>query len=114
MWRSVDLPAPDGPMIDTNSPERIARSIARRIQVVVAPLATVFSMPFVVISESAKRHSYRNATSGATRIARRAGTYDAMSATAVSTAATATNVHGSVARTSNSSEDIRCVIDSER
>src|SRR5581483_4575885 len=91
----------------------MSRSIARRIHVVVAPLATVFSMPFVVISESAKRYSYRNATSGATRIARRAGTYEASSATEVSTIATATNVHGSVARTPNRSEDIRCVIDSD-
>src|SRR5690349_16655652 len=98
MWSSVDLPAPDGPMIDTNSPERMSRSMARTIHVVAAPFATDFSMRLVVINESVKRHSYRNAVSGATRIARRAGTYDASRATAVSTAATETNVHGSVAR----------------
>jgi hypothetical protein len=58
MWRSVDLPAPDGPMIETNSPDRMSRLIARKIHVVDAPLPTDFSMPFVVISESAKSHSF--------------------------------------------------------
>jgi hypothetical protein len=47
--------------------------MARTIHVVVGPVATDFSMRLVVISESATRHSYRSAVSGATPMARRAG-----------------------------------------
>jgi len=44
-------------------------------------------------------YSYLNATMGSTFVARRAGVYEARSATASMTAETTTNVTGSVGRT---------------
>ena len=43
MWSRVDLPAPDGPMIDTNSPSFTSRSIRRNSQILFGPCGTAFS-----------------------------------------------------------------------
>ena len=37
MWSSDDLPAPDGPMIDTNSPALMSSETRRSTKVVVGP-----------------------------------------------------------------------------
>jgi hypothetical protein len=39
MWSSVDLPAPDGPMIDTNSPSLMSSVTRRNTHVRVVPCA---------------------------------------------------------------------------
>ena len=44
MWSSVDLPAPDGPMIDTNSPSLMSSVMRRRTHVRLVPCAYDFSM----------------------------------------------------------------------
>src|SRR3954469_25726662 len=44
MCSSVDLPAPDGPMIDTNSPGAKSSEMRRRTYVVCTPCLYVFSM----------------------------------------------------------------------
>src|SRR6188768_3210325 len=43
MWRSVDLPAPDGPIIETNSPSAMSMPTRRSTQVLVGPWAYDFS-----------------------------------------------------------------------
>src|SRR5262245_49315720 len=50
MWSSVDLPAPDGPMIETNSPGLMSRAIRRRTKVCPAPTGNDFSTLFSDIS----------------------------------------------------------------
>ena len=54
-------------------------------------------------------YSQRSATRGSVRDARKAGRYDATNATAVSKAATAAKVIGSVASTPYSNDDMRRV-----
>ena len=46
MWSSVDLPAPDGPMIETNSPGLMSSAIRRSTKVCPAPTGNDFSTPF--------------------------------------------------------------------
>src|SRR5687768_11898663 len=43
MWSRVDLPAPEGPMIDTNSPSRMSRLMRRSTHVRLVPCAYDFS-----------------------------------------------------------------------
>ena len=45
MWSSVDLPAPDGPMIETNSPGLMSSAMRRRTKVCPAPTGNDFSTP---------------------------------------------------------------------
>ena len=45
MWSSVDLPAPDGPMIETNSPGLMSSVIRRSTKVCPAPTGNDFSTP---------------------------------------------------------------------
>ena len=45
MWSSVDLPAPDGPMIETNSPGVMSKAIRRSTNVWPAPTGNDFSTP---------------------------------------------------------------------
>src|SRR5437868_11387529 len=51
MCSSVDFPAPDGPIIDTNSPGAISRSIRRSTYVRVGPWGNDFSTPRKLIIE---------------------------------------------------------------
>src|SRR5213594_1410501 len=44
MCSSVDLPAPEGPMIDTKSPSSMSRLIRRRTKVLPGPWTYDFSM----------------------------------------------------------------------
>src|SRR5688572_24579144 len=50
IWSSVDLPAPDGPMMDTNSPGLISTVIRRSTYVWPGPAGNAFSMPLVEMS----------------------------------------------------------------
>src|ERR1700735_2860745 len=43
-WRSVDLPAPEGPMMETNSPSLISTLMRRRTNVLVGPCSKYFSI----------------------------------------------------------------------
>src|SRR5687767_12485983 len=52
MWSSVDLPAPDGPMIDTNSPGLMSTATRRSTNDWPAPTGNDFSTPFSDISGS--------------------------------------------------------------
>src|SRR5687767_14492280 len=45
MWRSVDLPAPEGPMIDTNSPGLMSAAMRRSTNDCPAPTGYDFSTP---------------------------------------------------------------------
>src|SRR5688572_27251651 len=47
MWSSVDLPAPEGPMIDTNSPGLMSTVIRRSTYVWPGPTGYDFSIPRV-------------------------------------------------------------------
>src|SRR5579862_7394378 len=53
MCSSVDLPAPDGPMIDTNSPSLMSSAMRRSTHVRLAPSAYDFSMFRIDTSASA-------------------------------------------------------------
>src|SRR5258708_5531414 len=44
IWSKVDFPAPDGPMMEMNSPSFTSMSIRRRIKVRVAPVGKDFSI----------------------------------------------------------------------
>src|SRR5436190_18923040 len=50
MWRSVDLPAPDGPMIDTNSPGLMSSVMRRSTYVCPGPTGKDFSTARVDMS----------------------------------------------------------------
>src|SRR5260221_2462464 len=54
MCSSVDLPAPDGPMMDTNSPSLMSSAIRRSTQVRLAPSAYDFSRLRSEISASSR------------------------------------------------------------
>ena len=115
MCSSVDLPAPDGPMIDTNSPSRMSSEMRRSRKSWPAPWGIDFSTSLSEISapgfaaaaagtgagdgvgrlKSTLLPPYRIASVGCTRAARRAGTMHASSAAAPSSAATIVNVSGS-------------------
>src|SRR5579859_5015916 len=49
MCSSVDLPAPDGPMMDTKSPSLISRLMRRNTNVLVGPCSKYFSTFWSVI-----------------------------------------------------------------
>src|SRR5579871_1588304 len=53
MWSSVDLPAPDGPMMDTNSPSLMSIATRRNTHVRLAPSAYDFSTFRIDTSDSA-------------------------------------------------------------
>src|ERR1044071_4624769 len=52
MCNKVDFPAPDGPMIDTNSPGLMSRLILLKTYVFVGPWEKAFSTPRKLIIES--------------------------------------------------------------
>src|ERR1051325_12085693 len=52
MCNKVVFPAPDGPMIDTNSPGLMSRLIRRKTYVLVGPCEKAFSTPRKLIIES--------------------------------------------------------------
>src|ERR1044072_4929508 len=57
MCSKVDFPAPDGPMIETNSPALMSRLIRRRTYVLVGPWENAFSTPRKLIIELLQSHS---------------------------------------------------------
>src|SRR5688572_30859583 len=62
MWSSVDLPAPDGPMIDTNSPGLMSIAMRRRTNVCPAPTGKDFSTPRMDITGAPGVDSQGSAT----------------------------------------------------
>src|SRR5690349_8414664 len=52
IWSSVDLPAPDGPMIEMNSPSLMSSVIRRKTHVRLVPCAYDFSRPRSEMSAS--------------------------------------------------------------
>src|ERR1051326_4249504 len=57
MCNKVDFPAPDGPMIETNSPGLMSRLIRLKTYVLVGPWENAFSTPRKLIIESLQNHS---------------------------------------------------------
>ena len=82
MASRVDLPAPEGPMTVTKSPRSMVRSMRRSRKSCPLPCLTAFSR----LRNRIMIHSVRNATTGSTRVARRAGSQLATRATAASSA----------------------------
>src|ERR1043165_432447 len=56
MCNNVDFPAPDGPMIETNSPGLMSRLIRRRTYVLAGPCENAFSTPRKLIIELLQNH----------------------------------------------------------
>src|SRR6476661_2772881 len=56
MCNNVDFPAPDGPMIETNSPGLMSTLIRRRTYVLVGPWENAFSTPRKLIIGSLQNH----------------------------------------------------------
>ena len=54
IWSSVDLPAPDGPMIETNSPGLMSKAMRRSTNVWPAPTGNDFSTPRMDITGRAR------------------------------------------------------------
>ena len=90
---NVDFPAPDGPMIETNSPGPMSSATWRRMWSRPLPCETDLSRLRRWIMSP---YSYRSATIGSTLVALLAGTKQAASATSRSSAVTAANVSTSV------------------
>src|ERR1043165_9042536 len=57
MCNNVDFPAPDGPMIETNSPGLMSRLIRRKTYVLLGPWENAFSTPRKLIIEFLQNHS---------------------------------------------------------
>src|ERR1043166_10074307 len=56
MCNNVDFPAPDGPMIETNSPGLMSRLIRRKTYVLLGPWENAFSTPRKLIIELLQNH----------------------------------------------------------
>src|SRR5689334_3503709 len=56
MCNKVDFPAPDGPMIETNSPGLMSKLILRNTYVLVGPWENAFSTPRKLIMKSLQNH----------------------------------------------------------
>ena len=98
MLSRVDFPAPDGPMMVTNSPSRIvevdpAEDVAPR------GARLIRSLDVAQLDHGRSSYSARSAVMGSTRVARRAGRYEATRAVSASSAAIPTKVSGSVGLT---------------
>src|SRR2546421_4538650 len=77
---------------------------SRMLRMVPPPGSWTLPGTGAIRAQAPPRYSWRRATMGSTRMARRAGTYAAASVTSASRIATAANVSGSVGRTSKSSD----------